>query len=423
MTPEEITALFTTAAANFQPIVGQPTDDDLTAIRDILYPLLLDIPYDEHGAHPRHNLIGILEPTATYSPTWGAAFPRPQRPPAYPAIADDAAAGVRKRREAEHAILVKDHASYEAAERATAKFLRDTVDEIWYRDLRDARSFYTNVTAMQLMNHLTANCGGLHPSELVNLPTDMMGYYAKAEGIPEYINMLEEAQRKLARANLPMSDAQLLAIASTAVLASGHFPRPTDEWEALPPATKTWARWKPHYRAAHIARKRQMLAAGNTTTSSFGAANAVTAVDDATISEDTLTRLDGYLDNLAAAATSEKTTLNQLIENNATLTASITSLTASVASLTSAYAILAAGHNNAPNRNGGTGGGSRQQPRSSDRKPSYLAVDGYCWTHGYRVRKGHDSVTCKDKAEGHKDAATRANTMNGSVANKGWENA
>ena len=62
---------------------------------------------------------------------------------------------------------------------------------------------------MQLLDHLNANCGGLHPSELVSLPTEMMGYYALADGIPEYINMLEEAQRKLARANLPMSDDQL----------------------------------------------------------------------------------------------------------------------------------------------------------------------------------------------------------------------
>ena len=51
MTPEEITAIFATAAAAFQPIVGQPSDDDLTALRDILYPLLLDIPYTEYAVN------------------------------------------------------------------------------------------------------------------------------------------------------------------------------------------------------------------------------------------------------------------------------------------------------------------------------------------------------------------------------------
>jgi hypothetical protein len=260
MTPEEITAAFATAAATFQPIVGQPTDDDLTALREILYPLLLDIPYDNlPGAavgQYQHNLVGLIEPNATYAVTWHAAFPIPARLPAYPAVPNNANANVRNRMEAIHKIKLRDYASYDAAERATAKFIRDAVDEIWYRDLRHDRSYYTTVTAKQLIDHLDANCGGLHPSELVTLPTEMMGYYATTDGIPEYINMLEEAQRKLARANLPMSDDQLLAIASTLVLASDHFPRPTDEWEARPRATKTWPAWKLHYRAAHLARKR-----------------------------------------------------------------------------------------------------------------------------------------------------------------------
>ena len=58
MTPEEITSLFATAANSFQPIVGQPTDDDLTALRDILYPLLMDIPYDVRI--DGHNLVGLM---------------------------------------------------------------------------------------------------------------------------------------------------------------------------------------------------------------------------------------------------------------------------------------------------------------------------------------------------------------------------
>jgi hypothetical protein len=68
----------------------------------------------------------------------------------------------------------------------------------------------------------------------------------------------------------------------------------------------------------------------------MGAANAVTTVDTEPLMDTTLARLDGYLDNLAAAATNERSTLQQLIDANATLTAS-------VASLTAAYTLLAAG--------------------------------------------------------------------------------
>ena len=67
----------------------------------------------------------------------------------------------------------------------------------------------------------------------------MITFYQKTKGIPKYINDLIDAQCKLAWAKLPMSNKQLLAITSTAVLATQHFPRATDEWEALPPASKT----------------------------------------------------------------------------------------------------------------------------------------------------------------------------------------
>ena len=54
--------------------MGQPSNDDLTALRKVLHPLLLGIPYDEDGTH---NLIGLLEPPAAYAATWGTLFPIP----------------------------------------------------------------------------------------------------------------------------------------------------------------------------------------------------------------------------------------------------------------------------------------------------------------------------------------------------------
>ncbi len=205
-----------------------------------------------------------------------------------------------------------------------------------------------------------------------------------------------------------MLDDQLLAIASTSVLASEHFPCPTDKWEALPRASKMWTAWKAHYRAAHSAHKRQMLAAGKT---SHGTTHAALTTEP-NHPPDTYTRLDGYLDNLATAATTEHTTLTPLIENNLSLTASITALTASITALTLAYTLLAAGKE-AP----------AVLPRAKKTKstPHFLDSTGYCWTHGYKVNKGHNSKTCTGRAEGHKEDATWANTMNGSLANKGWE--
>jgi hypothetical protein len=167
---------------------------------------------------------------------------------------------VRARMEVAHNTRLADYASFEAAERAVVKFIHDAINEIWYKDLKNPPTFYNSVTTAMLLSHLDDNCGGLHPINLINLPSEMIGFYAVAEGIPEYINALDDAQRKLARAKLPMADVQLLAIASTAVLASDHFPRTTNAWEALPVVSNMWTAWKATYHEAHIACKCRLLA-------------------------------------------------------------------------------------------------------------------------------------------------------------------
>ena len=73
MTPEEIVAKFSHSLDNFDPIVGQPSDSDLTRLREAVSPLLPQIPYDKTGAV--HNLIGLIRPEAAYVARYGAAFP------------------------------------------------------------------------------------------------------------------------------------------------------------------------------------------------------------------------------------------------------------------------------------------------------------------------------------------------------------
>jgi len=92
-------------------------------------------------------------------------------------------------------------------------------------------TFYNNVTAYALLQHLTTNSGGLHNNELVNLPTEMLSYYEESEGIPKFLLKLVKAREKLAHGGLPMSDEVLLATASSQVFKSMHFPETTREWE------------------------------------------------------------------------------------------------------------------------------------------------------------------------------------------------
>ena len=100
---------------------------------------------------------------------------------------------------------------------------------MWYKDLLNAITFYNSVTVYNLLQNLVVNSGGLHRNDLVNLPTEMLHYYAESKGIPEFILKLEEAREKLAQGSLPMSDEVLLVTASSQVFASLHYPEATRE--------------------------------------------------------------------------------------------------------------------------------------------------------------------------------------------------
>ena len=57
--------------------------------------------------------------------------------------------------------------------------------------------------------------------------------------------------------------------------------------------------------------------------------------------------------------------------------------------------------------------------------PSWCAPDAYCFTCGYKLRKGHDSGNC-NRGKGnpdHNKEATRQDTMGGSKMNAGFGNA
>jgi hypothetical protein len=112
-------------------------------------------------------------------------------------------------------------------------------------------------------------------------------------------------------------------------------------------------------------------------------------------------RLESALDNLALAATNDKTVLEQLTAANLALTSTVATLTATNKKLA----------NKAKSVTPSTPGKAAKHPHPGN----------YCWTHGHRVSKDHTSATCGNKAAGHKDDATLANTMGGSERDKGWD--
>ena len=153
MTPEEIVAKFADALKQFDPIYRKPYDTDLTQIREVVVTLLIQIQYDKTGG--THNLIGLI--------CYGAEFVKPTRVGAYDAtINDDATAVVCVRMEATHKANRTNRDTYETARRETAQFILDVVEYTSVRELRDTKTFYTDVAPKALLAHLQAGCTGCH---------------------------------------------------------------------------------------------------------------------------------------------------------------------------------------------------------------------------------------------------------------------
>ena len=143
--------------------------------------------------------------------------------------------------------------------------------------------------------------------------------------VPEYINYLEDVQKKAARASLPISEEWLTTIATSSILAENSLPTAQNKRDKLLIASKKWKKWKDHLVDAQAAIERATRHSGGffTSTNSDAAFHGIVTAapttdpaEDAIIYSGTVTKLNGYPDNLAEAAINKWEVLNCLVANN-----------------------------------------------------------------------------------------------------------
>jgi hypothetical protein len=236
---------------------------------------------------------------------------------------------------------------------------------------------------------------------MILLTIQISQYYVGKPDIPKYIFLLEDTQRKAARACLPVTDQTLTILTSTVLLAASTFPRTTELWEELDPANKTWLAWKTAYLAAHKKRVNHLLATGGA--DNLGQAN---SAHTTTLNPGLLDSIDGALDNLASTAANKKAILKKLITSNSSLAMSTYTLTNQVKTLCNQLSARSRGGR-------GRRGGSNDSIKKRGPDPA-----GYCWFHGYYVGLDHTIHTCSNPKEGYQPTTTCNNIMGGFVANK-----
>ena len=101
------------------------------------------------------------------------------------------------------------------------------------------------------------------------------------------------------------------------------------------------------------------------------------------------------LANLATATAADIQTVTELFISNATLTHELRTATATIATLQQRLASCACA---TTPRTGAKGQQWRPENQQRQHNPSRnftpLDPDGYCWSHGYHVSRGHNGASC-----------------------------
>ncbi len=118
------------------------------------------------------------------------------------------------------------------------------------------------VTALDIITLLNSNSGGLHALNMIALHTNMSQYYVQVDGIPQFIVLMENTQKKTKCAGMPIANVELVMMALVVVLVSQHFPSKVDNWEGLPANTRTWSAWKVAFCLAHLKHQCKLQALG-----------------------------------------------------------------------------------------------------------------------------------------------------------------
>ena len=220
--PADLTLALQKATEGFTEIVDFPTDNDLIEIRQLLLPVLMKTKNDELTL--THNLSGVILPSERYEQIYkkGAYLISPVIAIYDDTTDKDATRTEVHRAEGKHEARRNDRQLYETADNACQNFIIAVVDKTWYKELEDPDTFYTNVTALKLLDHLTEFFLGLHTVDAMDIPQAMKTLLSDAEGITQFINAMEAVQCKSKRAKLVINDKYLHAVALKLLLQSGE---------------------------------------------------------------------------------------------------------------------------------------------------------------------------------------------------------
>ena len=158
------------------------------------------------------------------------------------------------------------------------------------------------------------------------------------------------------------------------------------EWNITDKAQKTWVNVKLHFLQAFRENRYQSRQAQHAV---YGQSNNQNSANTAMLEEMTQEHIHA-LANLATAKQSDCTTVENMSKTIADLTLQLWQANMKIAEAQSSIATLTS-------KLAKTGTRPNHSTTSPTRPNDRLEKDGYCWSHGYKITKGHSSSNWENK--------------------------
>jgi len=158
--PSTVSDIIKALGEKLEPISGQPSYDQLFAIRGAITHVLYPVPFDEELGD--HNLCGIIMDPSTYKNRFSKDFPKYSAPKAFTDDMEEPDEVKRAKANIVNKAKKTDWKTFSAASNAVRTLLLDLVDKTWLVELEDEDevSGFAEVAPDEFFTHLLANCTG-----------------------------------------------------------------------------------------------------------------------------------------------------------------------------------------------------------------------------------------------------------------------
>eukprot|EP00804_Cyclotella_cryptica_P020406 CCRYP_012624-RA/>CCRYP_012624-RA protein AED:0.67 eAED:0.42 QI:0/0/0/0.75/0/0/4/0/921 len=347
--------------------------------------------------------LGKLQDAVTFLACNGAAYTPPaQAPPPYLAIPLGSTAAERERLKAENQTALGHWQTRQHVRRIAINQVTEAIEPVYYAELNDPDEGLNDVLVRDLLDHIRDCYCHIGQDKIdSNMSTFLKGMDPSLP-LSVYTRKQEHCQDFAADAHVPISEATMVTTGTKHAIQCCDFTGAWKEWNRRPDAEKTWPNWKIHWTRAFQENRDIRRLTGSTFRHQ---ANSV-------INDDLSKNMVLSLDNLANAAIQKNNTVKKLVLTNNQLAAANATLTDHIARLQAQNTTLL--HLLEKQAGSGPSGVKASSPTDNT---NVWDPSRYCWPHGFKVKKGHTSKTCKTRNDGHQEGAIRQNIMRGSQAN------